>query len=120
MANSRKHLALVTLAACSFFGAVVSTGASFHRYLGGFLHGKVMLIDDSAATVGSANFDNRSFPLNFEITTVVVEQAFAAAVEAMFEGEFSRSRRMEAGEFDNKNYLFRVAARLVRLASPIL
>lgn len=112
--------ALVTLAAYSFFDEVGSTGVSFYRYQGGFLHGKVMLIDDSVATVGTANFDNRSFRLNFEITAVVVEQAFAAAVEAMFEGDFARSRRMEAGEFDNKNYLFRVAARLARLASPIL
>jgi cardiolipin synthase len=112
--------ALVTLAAYSFFDEVGSTGVSFYRYQDGFLHGKVMLIDDTVATVGTANFDNRSFRLNFEITAVVVEQEFARAVEAMFEKDFGRSRRMEASEFDDKNYLFRVAARLARLASPIL
>ena len=112
--------ALVTLAAYSFFDEVGSTGVHFYRYQDGFLHGKFMLIDDSVATVGTANFDNRSFRLNFEITAVVVEQDFAAAVMAMFEEDFSKSRRMEAGEFDDKNYFFKVAARLARLASPVL
>ena len=112
--------ALVTLAAYSFFDEVGSAGVQFYRYQDGFLHGKFMLVDNSVATVGTANFDNRSFRLNFEITAVVVEQEFAAAVQAMFEEDFSKSRRMEAGEFDDKNYFFRVAARVARLASPIL
>jgi len=51
---------------------------------------------------------------------VVVDQEFAGAVKTMFEEDFSKSRRMEAGEFDEKNYLFRVAARVARLASPVL
>jgi cardiolipin synthase len=112
--------ALVKLAAYSYFDEVSTTGVHFYRYQGGFLHGKVMLVDDSVAAVGTANFDNRSFRLNFEITTVVVEQEFAEAVKAMFEEDFGNSRRMQTGEFDNKNYLFRVAARLARLASPVL
>lgn len=111
---------LAKLAAYTYFDEVGSTGVSFYRYQDGFLHGKVMLIDDSVATVGTANFDNRSFRLNFEITAIVADTDFARAVEAMFEDDFGRSRRMEAGEFDDKNYLFRVAARLARLASPIL
>ena len=112
--------ALVTLAGYSFFDEVGSTGVSFYRYQDGFLHGKVMLIDNSVATVGTANFDNRSFRLNFEITAVVAEVEFARAVEAMFEEDFARSRLMEQGEYDSRNYLFKVATRIARLASPIL
>ena len=111
---------LVTLAGYSFFDEVGSTGVSFYRYQDGFLHGKVMLIDNSVATVGTANFDNRSFRLNFEITAVVAEVEFARAVEAMFEEDFARSRLMEQGEYDSRNYLFKVATRIARLASPIL
>ncbi len=111
---------LVTLAAYSFFDEVGSTGVSFYRYQDGFLHGKVMLIDDSVATVGTANFDNRSFRLNFEITAVVAEVEFAGAVKTMFEEDFARSRLMEQGEYERKNYLFKVATRIARLASPIL
>jgi cardiolipin synthase len=111
---------LVTLAAYSFFDEVSSTGVEFYRYQDGFLHGKVMLIDDAVAAVGTANFDNRSFRLNFEITALVAEQDFAQAVKAMFEEDFDNSRRMEQGEYENKNYFFRVATRIARLASPVL
>lgn len=111
---------LVKLAAYSYFDEVSSTGVNFYRYQEGFLHGKTMLIDDNVATVGTANFDNRSFRLNFEITAVVADADFAQEVEAMFVEDFERSRRMEPGEYDSKSYLFRVATRIARLASPVL
>lgn len=75
---------------------------NFYRYQDGFLHQKVILIDDSVATVGTANFDNRSFRLNFEITAVVADRDFASEVEHMFEADFASSRLMEVGEYDAK------------------
>jgi cardiolipin synthase len=86
--------ALVGLAAYSYVDDASRTGGKFHRYGPGFLHEKVMLIDHSTATVGTANFDNRSFRLNFEITAVISDPAFAAEVERMFEADFARSRVM--------------------------
>jgi cardiolipin synthase len=111
---------LVTLAAYSFFTEVKAAGVKIYRYQDGFLHGKVMLIDDNVATVGSANFDNRSFRLNFEITTVVFDADFAGSVERMFQNDFSASRLMEQDEYDNKPYWFKLAVRTARLTAPIL
>jgi len=111
---------LVTLAAYSFFTQVKAAGVKIFRYQDGFLHQKVMLIDDNVATVGTANFDNRSFRLNFEITTVVLDAEFAANVERMFQDDFSASRLMEADEYDNKPYWFKLAVRTARLAAPVL
>lgn len=71
------------------------------------------------ATVGTANFDNRSFRLNFEITAVVVDSDFAGEVERMLEADFAQSRRMEPGEYDAKPLLFRFAVNLARLTSPV-
>ena len=79
-----------------------------------------MLIDDNAVTVGTANFDNRSFRLNFEITVVVVESQFAADVEKMFEADFKNSRIMARNEYDTKPYWFKAAVRLARLTAPVL
>ena len=106
--------------AYSYFDEVKSVGVKFYRFQDGFLHQKVMLIDDNVATVGTANFDNRSFRLNFEITVVVVEREFAKAVEQMFEDDFANSRLMQLDEYDNKPYWFKVAVRLARLTAPIL
>lgn len=111
---------LVKLAAYSYFDEVSSTGVKFYRYQDGFLHEKTMLIDDTIGAVGTANFDNRSFRLNFEITVVVVEPEFAAEVERMFEADFANSRLMRPDEYDTKPYLFKVAVRLARLAAPVL
>ena len=52
------------------------------------------------ATVGNANFNNRSFRLDFKITAVVVDRAFAAEVERMLLADFAQSRRMKPGEYD--------------------
>ncbi len=112
------HL-LVYLAAFSYFDEVSRTGVKFYRYQDGFLHQKVMLIDDAIATIGTANFDNRSFRLNFEITAAVTDPVFAAEVERMFEEDFSRSRLVEEGEVDRKPWRFRFAVRLARLTAPI-
>lgn len=110
----------VKLAAYSYFDELKFTGVTFYRYQDGFLHQKVMMIDDTVAAVGTANFDNRSFRLNFEITAVVADEEFAGDVERMFEADFARSRKMEPGEYDSKSYLYKVAVRLARLAAPVL
>lgn len=111
---------LVTLAAYSFLEDVKEAGVKFYRYQGGFLHQKVMLVDDALATVGTANFDNRSFRLNFEITAAVADQDFARAVESMLEVDFSKSRLMERDEYSQKSFWFKLAVRSSRLTAPIL
>ncbi len=113
------HLA-VGLAAYSYYEEAEKAGVKFYRYTRGFLHEKVMLIDDRAATVGTANFDNRSFRLNFEITAMVEESAFVEAVERMFEQDFSFSRLDDPSTASRKPFWYQTAVRLARLAAPIL
>jgi cardiolipin synthase len=113
------HLA-VYLAAFSYFDDAGKTGATFYRYEDGFLHEKAMLIDDDVATIGTANFDNRSFRLNFEVTAVVAEPSFIEDVERMFEDDFARSRIMREGEYEEKPWYFRLGVRAARLTAPIL
>jgi len=111
---------LVTMSAYSYFDQVSAAGVRFYRYDDGFLHEKVMLIDDNIATIGTANFDNRSFRLNFEITAVVVDGELAKNVEQMFENDFSSSRLMQRNEYDNKPFWFKLAVRTARLTAPVL
>ena len=111
---------LVTLAAYSYFDDVKVAGARFYRYQSGFLHGKFLLIDHTLAAVGTANFDNRSFRLNFEITAVVSDEVFAGEVRDMFERDFQNSRLMVPGELDARPFWFRLAVRVTRLLAPLL
>jgi cardiolipin synthase len=112
------HL-LVYLAAFSFFEEASRTGVRFFRYTDGFLHQKVMLIDDRVATIGTANFDNRSFRLNFEITVAVADAEFVSEVEQMLENDFAHAREMTESDVKDQSFLFRLSTRLARLTAPV-
>ena len=96
-----------------------ATGVKFFRYTDGFLHEKAMLIDERAATVGTANFDNRSFRLNFEVTAIVAEPSFVTEVEAMFEADLEKCVPVAKDEYTSKSFWFRLAVRLARLTAPV-
>jgi cardiolipin synthase len=110
----------VHLAGLSFLPQLDIPGLRLYRYEAGFLHQKAMLIDDSLAAVGTANADNRSFSLNFEITMLVADKDFAAKVEAMFVEDFKNSRILEAEEYHHLGTLTRLGVRIARLFSPLL
>lgn len=74
---------------------------------------------ENSVWLGTANFDNRSFRLNFEITSVINDTDFVVAVEQMLEQDFADSRLMTREEVDNKFFIFKVAVRLARLTSPV-
>jgi cardiolipin synthase len=112
------HL-LVYLAAFSYFDEAGLTGVKFYRYRDGFLHEKAMLIDDRVATIGTANFDNRSFRLNFEITAAIADPDFVEQVEQMFVDDFARSREMQPGDYTDKSFWFKLGVRLARLTAPV-
>ena len=112
------HL-LVYLAAYTYFEDAARTGVRFFRYTDGFMHQKVMLVDHEVATVGTANFDNRSFRLNFEITAIVEDLNFAREIEEMLLNDFAHSREMTEKDIDEMSFAFRLATRLARLTSPI-
>lgn len=111
---------LVYLAAFTFVDELANTGIGFYRYTAGFLHQKVVLVDDHIAVVGTANLDNRSLRLNFEVSTLVVDPSFASKVAAMLEEDLARSRKMRPGEFRERPFWFQFAARAARLTAPIL
>jgi cardiolipin synthase len=112
------HL-LVYLSAFSFLPDMLRAGVKVYRYQPGFLHQKVMLIDDSAASVGTVNLDNRSFRLNFEITAFVADRRFAAEVHAMLERDFANCRQITQDELARRAMWRKLVSRAAYLLSPI-
>jgi cardiolipin synthase A/B len=112
------HL-LVYFSAFAFVGDMLDAGVRIFRYLPGFLHQKVMLIDETISTVGTVNLDNRSFRLNFEITSIVVSRRFAEQTEDMLNRDFSYSREMTAEEIRSMPVALRLVSRLAYLAAPV-
>lgn len=110
----------VYLAAFHYIAALRGLGIRFYAFEPGFLHEKVMLVDDEVATVGTANFDNRSFRLNFEVTALVADPAFAREMEAMFERDFAHATPIDPESLDERSFWWRLGVSLSRLAAPVL
>ena len=108
----------VALAGRAYLPELIPSGVRVFRYQTGFLHQKVMLIDDDLAAVGTANLDNRSMRLNFEQTLVFADAGMAARMQLMLEADFAASEELEALEADP--WWLRAASRGARLLAPVL
>ena len=117
---SRPDHRIVYAASSLFAFEAVKAGVRVFRYTPGFLHQKVVLIDHEISAIGSANLDNRSFRLNFEIMLLTVDEAFAAEVEAMLIEDFSQAHELTREHSQNTHRLQQLGMRIARLISPIL
>ncbi|MDP9783079.1 cardiolipin synthase [Pseudomonas fluorescens] len=111
----------VVYAASSLYAfEAVRAGVRMFRYAPGFLHQKVVLIDREISAIGSANLDNRSFRLNFEVMLLTVDIPFATEVEQMLEQDFAQAQEIDIQESRETHRLQKVGMRVARLISPIL
>ncbi|MEZ5568131.1 MAG: cardiolipin synthase [Halioglobus sp.] len=111
---------VVGMANWSFTRQLLPLGVRVYRYQGGFMHQKVMLVDSEACGIGTANFDNRSFRLNFEITVLVQDTGFASEVAAMLEADIAHCREVSLQELKDKPVWFTLAMGAARLLAPVL
>ncbi|MGV3533905.1 MAG: phospholipase D-like domain-containing protein, partial [Chthoniobacteraceae bacterium] len=110
---------LVRLSAFSYFEEGEKAGIKFYHHVNGFMHQKVLLIDERYSTIGTANFDNRSFRLNFEITMGISNPGFAKEVEAMLLKDFADSVQVSSKVLEEGSPWFRLKVRVARLLAPI-
>jgi cardiolipin synthase A/B len=111
---------LVYLCSFSYYTEMIGAGVAIYRYIPGFMHQKVILIDDMLAGVGTVNLDNRSFSLNFEVTVWVHQAEFIHQIAGMFDDDFAVSRMVQRQEYEGRSLIFRLSARIARLFAPIL
>ena len=93
---------LVRRASRSTWGPLLEAGAEIYEYQPTMYHCKVMIVDGLLVSVGSTNFDPRSFRLNDEANLNVYDRAFAARQEKVFEQDIARSRRVTLADWQNR------------------
>lgn len=108
------------LAGRYYWRDVIAAGVKIYQYTGGFLHSKLMIVDDDWASVGSANFDNRSLYLNFEMTCLMISAQKVTELEAAFLRDLEMSIRVTPAEFEERGYVSQLAENACRLLSPVL
>ncbi|RPE80131.1 cardiolipin synthase [Vulcaniibacterium tengchongense] len=110
---------VVTYAARSYFDELLQAGVKIHEYGPRMLHSKALLCDDDLAILGSANFDHRSFRLNFEVSVLFRDAGVAAQLAQLIQHECSMAPRVRP---DRAQPLWRsrLPEALARLVSPLL
>lgn len=115
LADSR----LVTYATRSSFDELLEAGVQVHEYGPRLIHSKALLVDEETAIIGSANFDHRSFRLNFEVSLLFRDAGVASTLAGVLESDFARAPRVRA---DRRRSFWRsrLPEALARLLSPLL
>ncbi|MDD2335365.1 MAG: cardiolipin synthase [Geobacteraceae bacterium] len=107
---------LVKIASRAYLSPLLKAGIEIYERQGTILHAKVMLIDCCWATVGSANFDLRSFHRNYEVNVVIDSPEFGRQIDEMFTEELALSRRITLLEHEKRPWFEKT---LERLCDPI-
>lgn len=111
---------LVKLASLSYVEELMKAGVKFYQYKKGFIHAKVLIIDNLLASVGSANMDMRSFYYNFEITALMFDQETIIKLTKDFEEDLSESFPIDLLEFSRRSRWQKGAEIVARLLAPLL
>ncbi|MFT0801626.1 cardiolipin synthase [Bacillus swezeyi] len=104
----------------SYIGELLKAGASVFIYDNGFIHAKMIVVDEEIASVGTANIDMRSFKLNFEVNAFLYDEEIARSLVLSFEKDLQVSRELTFEEYQNRNRSIRFKEAISILLSPIL
>ena len=111
---------LIDLAARSYFPELLAAGGRVYEYESRFIHAKTLVCDDDVAVIGTANLDNRSFRLNFEVAAVIYSGSINFQLAEAFTTDLNDSRELAAGVYDKLPLTRRLGHATARLISPLL
>ena len=114
----RSDSLIVSAAARSYYDELIAAGVKVWEYKDGMLHSKTLVVDDNCAMIGTANFDNRSFRLNFEVSAVIYGATLARPLVAQFETDLRSAAPVRANR--HQPFLRRLGDATARLFSPLL
>ncbi|HZA90224.1 MAG TPA: phospholipase D-like domain-containing protein [Solirubrobacterales bacterium] len=106
---------LVRVAGRAAYEPLLDAGVRIFEYQPTMLHAKSLVVDGTWASVGTVNFDNRSFQLHDEVTLCVWEQSFAGLLRETFDRDLERSEEIEPGRWDGRPPYRRVAEAATKL-----
>jgi cardiolipin synthase A/B len=101
---SRSDVPITRWAARAFYAALMAAGVRVYEYLPRMLHAKTVLIDGQWAALGTANFDYRSFFVNYELVLSVYEPGFCALLERQFHADLTESSLVSAGRWAGRRW----------------
>ncbi len=111
---------IVAAASRSYFDELLEAGVGVHRFREGLLHAKSVTVDDAFAMVGSANFDIRSFSLNFELNVLLFGNAPTAQLRFVQQHYMDHADPLNRAQWRNRSQVVSTIDNAARLLSPLL
>jgi cardiolipin synthase len=107
-------------AAYSYLINMLKTGVKVYFYTKGMMHTKTMVIDDDICTIGSANMDYRSFSLNAEVNTFIIDEAVTSQLKDAFEKDLQDAVEVSLEDLLKWPWYKKAISSFTRLIAPIL
>lgn len=120
MIPTRTDQKIALWVARSYYPELLPAGVEIYEYDLGMLHSKTVVMDEAWAMVGSANMDERSFRLNFELTAILYDSVLAGELHADFAVLRAKSRRVRSEHIKHLPFGQSLKVGLARMASPLL
>jgi cardiolipin synthase len=117
---SRSNHRVTFHAGRSYYEQLLEAGVHIHEYTPGMIHAKTMVVDGRIVLVGSANMDMRSFRLNFEVHTLLHDEATAKDLESHFLSDLAQTTPVTLAAWSDRPWRWRIAEGAGRLVSPLL
>ncbi len=102
----------------SYINQLIHAGIEVYLYKG-FIHSKVMIMDDDVTSVGTANFNTRSFSLNYEINAFITNREVNSKMKSIFYDDVKNSIKLDENYEKNKSFLIKLEEGLSRLFAPL-
>lgn len=100
--------------------SLLDSGVNIFHYNNGFLHSKILIIDDEVASVGTTNMEHRSFTLNFEINAFIYDTNIAKELRTAFEADLKLSYKLTKQIYEQRSIWVKFKEGISRLLSPLL
>jgi len=111
---------LITWGTHSYVEELLEAGINIYFYKKGFIHSKIMIVDDIFSSVGTANMDIRSFDQNFEINALIYNENITSNLTNAFNKDLQDSEKINLEEFEHRAKLERIKESFAKLFSPLL
>lgn len=120
MLPMRSDSDMLRWASNSYIQECLRAGIKIYLYEKGMLHSKAIIVDDEFVTIGSTNFDFRSFEHNFEANMLLYSKDFNAKIKELFLRDQRDCHRMTSAEWRRRPWRVKAIESVMRLFSPIL
>lgn len=117
---SRPDKRIVFYASRSYFPELLEAGVKIYEYNRGFMHSKILIVDNEIASIGTANMDMRSFHLNFEVNAFLYKTISVQTLVGDYIYDMEHSTIIRYETFKKRSIVKRVVESTSRLLSPLL